>query len=453
MIDVRQEKGSPFFTGIFEGPDGKSKEFSTKSVFRSVARYIVMTWVILSLAAQSRILTKRQYFDVAKKLYHIATGIKIPNVTVREGSKVFLGESGGLEPETLRSRRAVMAAFVGFLGPEADGIIEDVTRLHIVRFRDRLLLKNDPSTVNNRLEVLVTFFNFAIDFDWTEKNPALGVRAHDPDAKKKSKVVRRPFRRREAFLLIEPAGVEMTGVFITDFHIGARQGDVTCMAVPQVTESAEQDGVDMDFFNDKGEKDMDLPTLPEYGAFMLEFLRHHPDPRTGEKLFWTLGKKETKSGRTSAVDRAFNKLCQAQGLRDAKTAPIGKGGKRKYEIDVHCIRYSTNMALKLAGMPPALVAVFLGHGAEVNKKYDRFEEKELMRKELYRVAGKECRSKKPTWMTIQDILDLTVYATEKLRRIRLGLPALTLDEAEAFLVAKKAAEVAVQQAAPQEKAA
>jgi hypothetical protein len=88
------------------------------------------------------------------------------------------------------------------------------------------------------------------------------------------------------------------------------------------------------------------------------------------------------------------------------------------------------------------VAVFLGHGAEVNKKYDRFEEKELIRQELYKAAGKTCRKRKPTWMTIQDILDLTVYATEKLRRIRLGLPALTLDEAEAFLAARKAAEVA-----------
>jgi hypothetical protein len=60
-----------------------------------------------------------------------------------------------------------------------------------------------------------------------------------------------------------------------------------------------------------------------------------------------------------------------------------------------------------------------------------------MRQGLFKAVGKKCRSKKPTWMTIQDILDLTVYATEKLRRIRLGMPPLTLDEAEAFLAAQK----------------
>jgi hypothetical protein len=62
---------------------------------------------------------------------------------------------------------------------------------------------------------------------------------------------------------------------------------------------------------------------------------------------------------------------------------------------------------------------------------------ELMRQELYKAAGKKVRSRKATWMTIQDILDLTVYATEKLRRVRLGLPALSLEEAETFLSAQK----------------
>src|ERR1035438_4395451 len=105
MFDVRQEKGSPFFTGIFQGPDGKSKEFSTKSVVRSVAQTIVMCWVLLSLAAKNRIMTKRQYMEVAKMLYYTATGIKIPNVTVREGSKIFLDESCQKKEETARSRQ------------------------------------------------------------------------------------------------------------------------------------------------------------------------------------------------------------------------------------------------------------------------------------------------------------------------------------------------------------
>ena len=95
------------------------------------------------------------------------------------------------------------------------------------------------------------------------------------------------------------------------------------------------------------------------------------------------------------------------------------------------------MALKLSDMPPALVCVFLGHTADANKHYDHFQEMELMRQELFKAAGKKSKSKKPTWMTIQDILDLTVYATEKLRRVRLGLPALSLEEAEAFLATRK----------------
>ena len=78
MFDIRQEKDSPFYTGIFEGPDGKRREFSTKSVISSVARHIVICWVLLSLAAQNRILTKRQFMDVAKKLYLLQRVSKFP---------------------------------------------------------------------------------------------------------------------------------------------------------------------------------------------------------------------------------------------------------------------------------------------------------------------------------------------------------------------------------------
>ena len=443
MIDIRQENGSPFFTGIFEGPDGKSKEFSTKSVIRAVAQRIAMCWVLLSLAAQNRILTKRQFMEVAKVLYHIATGIKIPNVTAREASKLFLDASSEKEAETLKSRQVVMALFIAFLALEADGILEDITKLHIIRFRDHLLKKNEPSTVNNRLEVLVTFFNFAIEMDWAEKNPALGVRAKDVNAKRKSKVIRRPFRRREAFLLIELADVEMTGVFITDFHLGARQGDVTAMVIPKVSTISEDAGVDMEFFNDKGEQDMNLPTLPEYGAFILEFLKHHPNPEVGEKLFWALAKKKNKASRNTMVGLEFDRICQAQGLRDAKKTLKGNSGKRQHELVPHSIRHAVNMALTLSGMPKYFVCVFLGHDAEANKKYDHFHEVELVRQELYKAAGKKCRTNKPTWMTIQDIMDLTVYATEKLRRIRLGLKPLTLDEADSFLVEWKATHASI----------
>ena len=436
MFEVRQENGSPFFTGIFQAPDGKNREYSTKSVIRSVAQQIVMCWVLLSLAARNRIMTKRQYMEVAKTLYYIATGTKIPNITVREAVKLFMNESGQKDDETVKSRRYAMSSFIQFLGVEADGIIEDVAPAHILRYRDSLLKKSEPSTANNRLEVLSTFFNFALRMGWVEKNPVVGVKVKDPNAHKKSKVIRRPFRRREAFLLVEKADVEMTGFFITDFHLGARQGDVSCISVPKMADFAEDEGVDMEFFNDKGEKDMTLPTLPEYGLFISEFLKHHPNPQPGEKLFWEMGPKPKKA-RTSYVTNTFDDICQAQGLRDAKTAPIGKSGKRQYELVPHCIRHTVNMALKLGDMPPALVCVFLGHTADANRRYDHFQEMELMRQELFKAAGKKSKAKKPTWMTIQDILDLTTYATEKLRRIRMSLPALSLEEAEAFLAARK----------------
>jgi hypothetical protein len=99
-----------------------------------------------------------------------------------------------------------------------------------------------------------------------------------------------------------------------------------------------------------------------------------------------------------------------------------------YEINFHVLRYTCNMACKMSGMKTEVVRDMLSQTKAVNAGYDAFHTKELQRAELYKATGKEqLLAKKPlsrveTCMTLQDIMDLTVYATEKLRRIRLGLP-------------------------------
>jgi len=49
-------------------------------------------------------------------------------------------------------------------------------------------------------------------------------------------------------------------------------------------------------------------------------------------------------------------------------------------------------------MSPAFACVFLGHNPDANKQYDHFHERELIRQELYKAAGKKCKAKKPKWM-------------------------------------------------------
>ena len=169
-------------------------------------------------------------------------------------------------------------------------------------------------------------------------------------------------------------------------------------------------------------------------------------------MFKSYGNLSPRS-RTSRVGEDFASLCVATKLRDPATAPRSASGRRMYEINFHVLRYTCNMACKMSGMKTEVVRKMLSQTEAVNSIYDAFHAKELQRAELYKATGKEHLLEKKqlarveTCMTLQDIMDLTVYATAKLRCIRLGLPLPEPPPAKA-LEAKKVAQPVSEAAQP-----
>jgi hypothetical protein len=79
-----------------------------------------------------------------------------------------------------------------------------------------------------------------------------------------------------------------------------------------------------------------------------------------------------------------------------------------------------------------------------NRQYDNFGVRE-MRKQLYKAAGKHelleaIEEEKEPWMTLEDIMNVTVYATNRLRAIRVNTEAAlpsTAPEISAVAVTKE----------------
>jgi len=101
-----------------------------------------------------------------------------PAVTVKEATERFISdrESMKLSEAMMRKYRLVAAALSAEFG---DAPLRSVTTDALRRLRESWKLA--PITMQKRLEMVRKFFNFCMDSDWIDKNPARGVEA--PPAK------------------------------------------------------------------------------------------------------------------------------------------------------------------------------------------------------------------------------------------------------------------------------
>ena len=320
--------------------------------------------------------------------------------------------------------------------------IDEITTTHIRGFRDHMMAAgHSAATINLRLQTLVTAFNEAKRQGLIDVNPANGVKVRQPKSEGQRKDGRRPFRRSEMLRIIDVSGVEIMGAIVTSLNLGNRNGDVTMMRIGEVNRA----NAEVHYYNRKGKKDVDVPVLPEWVAFAEEFLQHHPDKANPEAfLFWTYSKSGQKD-RVQILARDFADVLIRAGLRDPNAPkPLG-AARRTFDLCFHCIRRSLNMACKLSNMQTDAVKALLSQEDDAtNKQYDNFGVRE-MRKQLYKAAGKHelleaIEEEKEPWMTLEDIMNVTVYATNRLRAIRVNTEAAlpsTAPEISAVAVTKE----------------
>jgi hypothetical protein len=409
------------------------RDVTTKSKDYNVAVRVGVAMAMQAEAVHKRLLPQHKLRAFSKTLMHVATGTPLVEPNVKEFLDGCLNDAQ-LEKEksTAGNRNAAVKLFVVYLkelnAQLVTASIEDIRDVQAKGFRGYLLPRYERGTVNQYLEVMTTLWNKAIKAQYTSFNPFVGTRVQQQeDQVRAKKPKRRPLKRSEGIVLVVAADVEMTGLLISALNIGGRNGDIAGLRIQGKTEEYDADLADVQFINAKGKKNMDNAVLPEYEAFRQEYYLHLKDTASGAAMFPSYGNL-AKGNRTVQVDQAFHQLCLATKLRDPATAPKSASGRRVYEIMFHITRWTCNMACKMSGMHKEVVQQMLSQTAEVNAGYDAFHTKELQRAELYKATGKEHLLKnKPlakveTCMTLQDIIDLTVYATEKLRCLRLKLP-------------------------------
>ena len=426
-------KKSPFYYARFTGPDGSVRDVTTKCKDYNAAVRVGAAMAMQAEAVHKRLLPQHKLRTFSRALMHVATGVPLVEPNVDEFLDACVNDAQ-LEKEesTARHRYAAVKLFRAYLkesnAPLVKAAVEDIRDVQAKGFRGKLLLRYECGTINQYLEIMTTVWNKAMKAGYTTFNPFVGTRVRQQgDQVRPKKQKRRPLKRSEGIVLVVAADVEMTGLLISALNIGGRNGDIAGLRIQGKTEEYDADLADVQFVNKKGKKYMDNAVLPEYEAFRQEYCLHLPDPAPGAAMFPSFG-NVAPGNRTVLVDRAFHELCVATKLRDPATAPRSASGIRVYEIVFHATRWTCNMACKMSGMKTEVVSEMLSQTAAVNAGYDAFQTKQLQRAELYKATGKahlllnKPLAKVETCMTLQDIIDLTVYATEKLRCLRLKLP-------------------------------
>ncbi|MEM6673758.1 MAG: tyrosine-type recombinase/integrase [Planctomycetota bacterium] len=86
-------------------------------------------------------------------------------------------------PNTRRSYRATVEAFVGFCGIEQPDELRHVTRAHVIAWRSDLEAQGlAPATIRQRLSAIPSLFKFLCNENAVETNPVAGVKRPSEDA-------------------------------------------------------------------------------------------------------------------------------------------------------------------------------------------------------------------------------------------------------------------------------
>lgn len=163
------------------------------------------------------------------------TGLRLPEVVEK-----FFNLKKQLKPATALQYKKIVAEFAGYSGNQ---YIADYDNSDITRYMDHLATFNDPRTIDNKIGILNTLFNFAIKQGYYFKdNPAANRRIMSKIDRAKSGYG--IFEVEEIKQIFKPEYMETFKQKDPDFYYcilialitGARASEITCLETNQLKE-------------------------------------------------------------------------------------------------------------------------------------------------------------------------------------------------------------------------
>ncbi|MFH1067458.1 MAG: tyrosine-type recombinase/integrase [bacterium] len=300
--------------------------------------------------------TEAQIRKVLANLYEQTSGEPLPSGSIKHFFESWLArkhaESAGA---TFSRYKTVVEQFLKHLDAKVEMDINYLTPQDILSFRNALLKRVSPTSINLNIKILRAALNQARREGLIQINPAQQV---ETVKQRRGGVERRAFTLPELQRILEVASPEWKGLIMFGIYTGQRLGDIAILTWANLDLEREE----IRFVTRKTDRQIILPLTRPLLRF-IESLPVSDDPK--QPLFSHASQIVNERDRSTALSNEFYEILVQAGLakpRSKQATGKGRSGKRKTsEISFHSLRHTATSLLKNAGVSDAVAQEFIGH--------------------------------------------------------------------------------------------
>jgi len=361
MASLRRLPNSPYWIACFSLPDGRATQRSTKTKDRDEAVRIAIAYEDTARAARAGRLTENQARRVIGDIYAMTNREHLPVSTIQAFLDSWLKRKSVEAGETSHQRYAgVVKQFIAFLGSKAARDLVHLKSQDILAFREELVSRVSPNTVNVTLKIIRSALNQARKDGLAISNEAAKV-----SLLKHEKFERRPFTMAEIKKVLDVADGEWKGMVLVGLYTGLRLGDIAKLTWGHV----DLKHGEINLVTNKTKRRQCLPIAKP----LLRYLETLPVQRN-LPVFPSVAAQYQKSIFDGSLSRAFLQLLVKAGLAKHRTHDsTGRGRSsrhQQHDLSFHCLRHTATSLLKNAGVSDAIARDIIGHeSAAVSRNY------------------------------------------------------------------------------------
>jgi integrase len=363
MASVWRHPKSQYWTACFRDATGRARRISTKETNRGKARKIAEAFERAARTKSTKLHVKRVIEALQVEL---EGGEPVASVSLADFAYQWLAaKQPTVAPRTYGFYREGIAKLVSFLGPKADGPLDELSKADLVAFRTARSTRVSASSVNADLRVVRMLLLAACRDGVIPENPAQFVES--VRQRNDEKAQRRAFTVSELQAVLSVADSEWRSMILFGVYSGQRLSDIASLTWANIDLLKGE----LRLTTQKTGRLLILPLAPTL-VHHLESIPSSDDPKTPlHPKAWTV---ITRTGRAAALSNQFGDLLADAGLRPRLSRRGGGEGRdrqrTKSVLSFHSLRRTATTFLHEAGVPQQVVQAMIGHdSAEVHQLY------------------------------------------------------------------------------------
>jgi integrase len=371
MASLRRLPDTKNWIACFTDSAGRRLQRSTGTRKRKEA--MLVAWKFEEAARKLK--TETQIRRVISDLFQSIAGEPLPSGTIEEFFRDWTERKHSENADRTAERYASVAQqFLTDLGDKAKLDLNYLSAKDVLSFRDKLLKRVAPSTVNQHVKILRVALNQAKREGLIQTNPAAQVMRVKLAG---DEVERRAFTLPELKQILRVATDEWRGMIAFGLYTGQRLGDIARLTWNNIDTERQE----IRFAAAKTKRRIVLPIA----APLFDYLTNLPAAEDAtQPLFPKLAARLRSSNRAGTLSNQFYDILVAAGLaplRSHRGTGKGRGSRRaRSQISYHSLRHTVTSLLKAAGVSDAVAREFVGHeSAAISQHYTHIETAALRR--------------------------------------------------------------------------